>query len=48
MIVTFADAGSQPDTVVIEPQYAVVADVAVGGPRRSEYITSFTIFKLEK
>jgi len=48
MIVTFADTGSKPHTVVIEPQYAVIADVAVGGPRWSEYITSFTIFKLEK
>jgi len=45
MVVPLADARSEPHTVMVVPEHAIVADMAVGRPRRPEYLTSLTIFE---
>ena len=47
MIITFSNTSSKPNTVMIKPQYAVVAYMTMRSPGWSKYITSLTIFKLE-
>lgn len=45
LVVSFADAGAEPDAVVVKFQDAVVADVAMACPWRSKNHASFTKFE---
>ena len=48
MIISFADASTEPYAVVVKLQNTIIACIAMGSSRRSKYITCFTIFEFEK
>jgi len=48
LIISFADARAEPYAVVVELHDAVVAQVAVAGPRRAENVATLAKFELEK
>lgn len=48
LVVPLPDAGAQPHAMVVVPEHAVVADVAVRGPRRPKDLAGLAEFEFEK
>ena len=48
LVIALADAGAEPDAVVVESEHAVVAHMAVRGARRTEDAARFAELKLEQ